>query len=113
MPYAEVTGLDMYHDVQGDGEPLVLVHAGMASVPDRWIPFFAPYLRVIAPEQMGGVVPPTSASGYSDGGIVGLDIAIHHPRRRDVQRDRSCPAVRRAGCRARGSPGRRGAELLM
>jgi len=79
MPYAEVTGLDMYHDVQGDGEPLVLVHAGMASVPDRWIPFFAPYLRVIAPEQMGGVVPPTSASGYSDGGIVGLDIAIHHP----------------------------------
>ena len=108
MPYAEVNGLNMYYDVQGDGEPLVLLHGGMASVPERWIPFFAPRFRVIAPEQMGQGrtadlgerpfhyhdmaedtvalmrhlgVERAAVVGYSDGGIVGLDIAIHHPQR--------------------------------
>ena len=106
MPYAAVNGLDMYYEVHGGGSPLLLLHGGSGSIPDKWIPFFRSDFRVIAPEQMGhgrtadvadrpfhyhdmaedtvelmrqlGI---TSAVvvGYSDGGIIGLDLAIHHP----------------------------------
>jgi pimeloyl-ACP methyl ester carboxylesterase len=108
MPYAAVNGLDMYYEVTGDGPPLVLLHGGMASIPELWTPFFAPHFRVIAPEQMGQGrtadlvdrpfhyhdmaedtvelmrllgIESAAVVGYSDGGIVGLDLAIHHPRR--------------------------------
>jgi pimeloyl-ACP methyl ester carboxylesterase len=108
MPYAAVNGLSMYYDSQGEGSPLLLLHGGMASVPERWVPFFVPHFRVIAPEQMGQGrtadlvdrpfhyhdmaedtvelmrhlgIERASVVGYSDGGIVGLDMAIHHPRR--------------------------------
>jgi alpha-beta hydrolase superfamily lysophospholipase len=108
VPYAAVNGLNMYYEVHGDGPPLLLLHGGSGSIPERWIPFFADRFQVIAIEQMGhgrtadnvdrpfhyhdmaedtvelmrqleigrGVVV-----GYSDGGIIGLDMAIHHPAR--------------------------------
>jgi len=106
--FAAVNGLEMFSEIHGDGSPLLLLHGGMASRPERWIPFFAPNFRVIAPEQMGqGRTPDlvdrplhyhdmaedtielmrqldtesASVIGYSDGGIVGLDMAIHHPTR--------------------------------
>jgi pimeloyl-ACP methyl ester carboxylesterase len=106
--FAAVNGLEMFSQIHGDGSPLLLLHGGMASRPERWIPFFAPNFRVIAPEQMGqGRTPDlvdrplhyhdmaedtielmrqlgiesASVIGYSDGGIVGLDMAIHHPTR--------------------------------
>jgi pimeloyl-ACP methyl ester carboxylesterase len=106
MPFAAVNGLEMFYDIHGDGSPLMLLHGGMASTPEKWIPFFAPHFRVIAPEQMGQGrtadlvdrpfhyhdmaedtvelmrqlgIESASVIGYSDGGVVGLDMAIHHP----------------------------------
>jgi pimeloyl-ACP methyl ester carboxylesterase len=108
MSFAAVNGLEMFYETHGDGAPLLLLHGGMASTPEKWIPFFAAHFRVIAPEQMGQgrtadlVNRPfhyhdmaedtvelmrqlgtesASVVGYSDGGIVGLDMAIHHPER--------------------------------
>lgn len=108
MSYVAVNGLNMYYEVHGDGSPLLLLHGGGGSIPEKWIPFFAPHFRVIAPEQMGhgrtadvldrsfhyhdmaedtvelmrqlGIESATVV-GYSDGGIIGLDMAIHHPER--------------------------------
>jgi pimeloyl-ACP methyl ester carboxylesterase len=108
MPYAAVNGLNMYYEAHGDGSPLLLLHGGSSSIPEKWIPLFTPRFRVIAPEQMGHgrtadlVDRPfhyhdmaedtvelmrqlgTESAvvvGYSDGGIIGLDMAIHHPER--------------------------------
>jgi pimeloyl-ACP methyl ester carboxylesterase len=108
MPYVAVNGLNMYYEVQGEGSPLLLLHGGGGSIPEKWIPFFAPPFRVIAPEQMGHgrtadlvdrpfhyhdmaedtvelmrqlAIESAVVVGYSDGGIIGLDMAIHHPER--------------------------------
>ncbi|HVN36220.1 MAG TPA: alpha/beta hydrolase [Casimicrobiaceae bacterium] len=105
MPYAAVNGLDMYYEIHGEGSPLLLLHGGSDSIPEKWIPFFAPRFRVIAPEQMGHGrtadrvdrpfhyhdmaedtvelmrqlgIESAAVVGYSDGGIIGLDMAIHH-----------------------------------
>ncbi len=82
--------------------------AGRTSIPDAWIPSFASVFRVIAPEQMGHgrtaddvnrpfhyhdmaedtvalldqlSIDSVAILGFSDGGIIGLDIALHHPER--------------------------------
>ena len=108
MPYLPVDGLDMYYEIHGDGPPLLLLHGGSGSIPEKWIPFFTPQFRVIAPEQMGHgrtadlvdrpfhyhemaedtielmrrlEIESAAVVGYSDGGIIGLDMAIHHPER--------------------------------
>jgi pimeloyl-ACP methyl ester carboxylesterase len=108
MPYAAVGGLNMYYEVHGDGPPLLLLHGGSGSILERWIPFFTPRFRVIAIEQMGHgrtadavdrpfhyhamaedtvelmrelAIESAVIVGYSDGGIIGLYIAIHHPDR--------------------------------
>jgi pimeloyl-ACP methyl ester carboxylesterase len=107
MPYAAVNGLDMYYEIHGNGPPLLLLHGGSDSIPEKWIPFFTPRFRVIAPEQMGHGrtgdrvdrpfhyhdmagdtvelmrqlgIESAAIVGYSDGGIIGLDMAIHHSR---------------------------------
>ena len=108
MPYAAVNGLNMYYEVHGDGPPLLLLHGGCGSISEKWISFFSPQFRVIANEQMGHgrtadvmerafhyhemaedtvelmrqlAIEGAVIVGYSDGGIIGLDIAIHHPER--------------------------------
>lgn len=108
MAYAAVNGLNMYYEEHGNGAPLLLLHGGSGSIPERWIPFFSPRFRVIAMEQMGHgrtadlrdrpfhyhdmaedtvelmrhlEIESACVVGYSDGGIIGLDIAIHHPER--------------------------------
>src|SRR5437773_8990459 len=53
MPYATVNGLNMYYEIHGAGPPLLLLHGGTGSIPEEWIPFFAPVFQVIAMEQMG------------------------------------------------------------
>ena len=106
MPYLPVNGLAMYYEVHGNGERLLLLHGGAGSIPEKWIPLFSPHFQVIAPEQMGQgrtadladrafhyhdmaedtvellrllEVETAVIVGYSDGGIIGLDMAIHHP----------------------------------
>jgi pimeloyl-ACP methyl ester carboxylesterase len=108
LPYAAVNGLRMYYEVHGVGPPLLLLHGGTGSIPDRWIPLFSGAFQVIAPEQMGHGrtadvtdrpfqyhalaedtveltrqlgLDASFVVGYSDGGIIGLDIALHHPER--------------------------------
>jgi pimeloyl-ACP methyl ester carboxylesterase len=108
MPFAAINGLQMYYEVHGDGPPLLLLHGGTGSIPERWIPYFEPRFRVIAMEQMGHgrtadamdrsfhyhdmaedtieltrqlQIESAAIVGFSDGGIIGLDIAIHHPER--------------------------------
>jgi len=108
MPYAAVNGLNMYYEAHGEGPPLLLLHGGSGSIPEKWIPFFSPRFQVIAMEQMGHgrtadvmdrsfhyhdmaedtvelmrqlEVESAVVVGYSDGGVIGLDMAIHHPER--------------------------------
>jgi pimeloyl-ACP methyl ester carboxylesterase len=108
MPFAAVNGLDMYYESSGEGPPLLLLHGGSGSIPEKWIPYFLPQFRVIAMEQMGHGrtadlterpfhyhdmaedtvelmrqlhIDSAAVVGYSDGGIIGLDMAIHHPER--------------------------------
>ena len=108
MPYAAVNGLNMYYEVHGEGPPLLLLHGGSGSIPEKWIPFFATRFQVIAMEQMGHgrtadamdrsfhyhdmaedtvelmrqlEIESAVVVGYSDGGIIGLDMAINHPER--------------------------------
>ena len=108
MSYAAVNGLHMYYEIHGKGPSLLLLHGGTGSIPEKWIPFFSPPFRVIAMEQMGHgrtadlmdrafhyhdmaedtvelmrqlEIESAVVVGYSDGGIIGLDMAIHHPDR--------------------------------
>ena len=108
MTYAAVNGLNMYYEVHGAGPPLLLLHGGAGSIPAKWIPYFSPQFQVIAMEQMGHGrtadnmerrfhyhdmaedtvvlmrqlgIECAAVVGYSDGGIIGLDMAIHHPER--------------------------------
>jgi len=108
MPYAAVNRLNMYYEVHGEGPPLLLLHGGTGSIPTKWIPFFSSQFRVIAMEQMGHGrtadvidrafhfhdmaedtvelmlqlgIERAVVVGYSDGGIIGIDMAIHHPER--------------------------------
>jgi pimeloyl-ACP methyl ester carboxylesterase len=108
VPYVAVNGLNMYHEVHGDGPPLLLLHGGSGAIPEAWIPYFTPPFQVIAMEQMGHGrtadcmdrefhyhdmaedtvelmrqlgIERAAIVGYSDGGIIGLDMAIHHPER--------------------------------
>ena len=108
MAYAAVNGLNMYYEVHGAGPPLLLLHGGTGSISAKWIPFFSTQFRVIAMEQMGHgrtadvmdrpfhyhdmaedtvelmrqlEIESAVVVGYSDGGIIGVDMAIHHPER--------------------------------
>ena len=106
--YASVHGLKMYYEIHGQGRPLLLLHGGLGCIP-LWpeaIEYFSKNYRVIAPEQMGhgrtGDDPARAMDyhamaedtadllhqldirevyvlGWSDGGDVGLDLAINHP----------------------------------
>jgi pimeloyl-ACP methyl ester carboxylesterase len=109
VPYASVNELNMYYEVHGeDPSPLLLLHGGTGSIPEKWIPFFSPSFQVTAMEQMGHGqtadlvdrpfhyhnmaedtvelmsqlgIESAVVVGYSDGGIIDLDMAIHHPDR--------------------------------
>ncbi len=106
--YASVHGLKMYYEVHGAGPAVLVLHGGMSSIP-VWptaIEYFSKAYEVVAPEQMGHGRTADDMSrpmdyhamaedtvellrqlkiarvyvlGHSDGAIVGLDLAIHHP----------------------------------
>jgi pimeloyl-ACP methyl ester carboxylesterase len=106
--YASVHGLKMYYEIHGAGPPLLLLHGGLSSIPvwPQAIEYFSREYQVIAPEQMGHgrtaddpgrpmdyhamaedtvellrqlKIAQVFVLGHSDGGIVGLDLAINHP----------------------------------
>ena len=108
--YAEVNGIKMYYEVTGSGEPLILLHGGFYNM-DYWaayqVPEFSKKYKVITVDSRGhgrttdGPGPITydvmtedvfqlmkylkieSAHfvGWSDGGIIGMNMAIAHPER--------------------------------
>jgi pimeloyl-ACP methyl ester carboxylesterase len=103
---ANANGISIYYAVYGQGSPLILLHGGLANA-DYWgrqIPALAPHHTVIVMDSRGhgrstrdarpygydlmaddvvalmGVlkVPKADILGWSDGGILGLDLAMRH-----------------------------------
>jgi pimeloyl-ACP methyl ester carboxylesterase len=101
--------ISVYFEAHGQGKPLILLHGGLGSA-DDWvnqIPVFSQQYRVIAPDSRAqGRTTDSEAPisyhlmaedtlrlmdtleidsayivGWSDGAIIGLDLAIHHPER--------------------------------
>jgi pimeloyl-ACP methyl ester carboxylesterase len=106
---APVNDIEMYYAIYGEGEPLILLHGGLGNADyfANQIPAFAEQYKVIAVDSRGhgrSTVTETPIGyslmasdvlalmdyleidsaylvGWSDGGIIGLDIAINHPER--------------------------------
>jgi pimeloyl-ACP methyl ester carboxylesterase len=106
---APINGIEMYYAVYGSGEPLILLHGGLGHS-DVWgnqIPAFAKQYKVIVADSRGHgrstrtsepysyrlmasdvvalmdhlKIDKAAIVGWSDGGIIGLDIAMNHPER--------------------------------
>ena len=107
--YAPVNGIEMYYAVYGSGDPVILLHGGLGNA-DYWanqVPELAKTHKVIVADSRGHgrsgrnadpysyqlmasdvialmdhlKIDKAALIGWSDGGIIGLDIAIHHPER--------------------------------
>jgi pimeloyl-ACP methyl ester carboxylesterase len=110
MPSASVNGIDLYYEVHGTGQPLVLLHGGLMTIDLNWAPLLGPLSaqhQVIAVELQGhGHTPdpdrPMSITtmgddvvalldhlgvaeadvfGFSLGGLVAFAMAFDHPGR--------------------------------
>lgn len=109
--YAQVRGLRMYYEVHGHGPTLVLLHGGMGNGTQfaKQVPAFRSRHTLVIPDlcaqgrttdRPGPLTYHDMAEdvialldqlhvrrfdvmGWSDGGIVGLDLAVHHPERID------------------------------
>ncbi len=108
--YAPVNGLKMYYEIQGSGEPVVLLHGAFMAITDEWREWFNELARtrkVIAVEMQGHgrtadidrdmtfenlsddvaalldhlKIPNADVIGYSLGGGVALQTAIRHPEK--------------------------------
>ena len=106
---ASVNGIELYYAVYGKGSPVVLLHGGLGNS-DYWgnlIPALASRYQVIVMDSRGHgrstrdaqpygydlmasdvlalmdflKLPKADIVGWSDGGIIGLDIAMNHPDR--------------------------------
>ena len=110
MPNVKLpTAVDLYYETHGSGEPLILLHGGLGHS-DVWgnqIPVFAKQYKVIVVDSRGhgrstrdqrpfgyqlmaddviGLmdflkIQKAAIIGWSDGAIVGLDIAMQQPAR--------------------------------
>src|SRR3984893_2853091 len=93
--HAKVNGISLYYAAIGHGSPVVLLHGGLANS-DYWgnqIKALAPHHTVIAVDSRGhGAddvvalldtlhIAKADVVGWSDGAILGLDLAIRHPGR--------------------------------
>jgi pimeloyl-ACP methyl ester carboxylesterase len=107
--YAPVNGIKIWYATFGSGAPVILLHGGLANS-NYWgllVRALAPHYRVIVMDSRGhgrstrdarpygydlmasdvlalmGYLKIDKAAlvGWSDGGIIGLDIALHHPER--------------------------------
>ncbi len=107
--YAQVNGINLYYEVYGSGEPLILLHGNGGSINafSNQIPFFEKYYQVIAidsrlqgksggsPERISYElmasdfcalldflnVKTTNVLGWSDGGIDGILMAMNCPEK--------------------------------
>ena len=106
---APVNGVEIYYAEYGAGPPVILLHGGLANS-DYWgnlIPALSPHYRVIVMDSRGhgrstrdaqpygydlmasdvvGLmdylkIQKADVVGWSDGAIIGLDIAMNHPDR--------------------------------
>ncbi len=106
---ANINGIDIYYEVYGKGDPLLLLHGGLGNGDYfvNQIPAFDKDYQVIVMDSRGhgrssfddkpisyelmasdvlGLldhlgIQKTDLVGWSDGGIIGLELAIHHPDR--------------------------------
>ena len=107
--YASVNGIKIWHAIFGRGTPVILLHGGLANA-DYWgelVPALAPRYRVVVMDSRGHgrssrdarpfgydlmasdvlalmdflKIDKAALIGWSDGAIIGLDIAMHHPER--------------------------------
>lgn len=107
--YAAVNGINLYYEIYGEGQPLVLIHGGGSTIQSnfaRVIPLFAKNRKVIAVELQAhgrtsdrdtGVTFEQDADdvaallkhlniakadflGFSNGGTTTMQIAIRHPQ---------------------------------
>lgn len=107
--YAPVNGVKIWYAVFGEGQPVVLLHGGLGNS-DYWgnqVPELAKHYKVIVMDSRGhgrstrneepygydlmasdvvGLldylkIDKAALVGWSDGAILGLDIALHHPER--------------------------------
>jgi pimeloyl-ACP methyl ester carboxylesterase len=107
--YAPINGIKIWYAAFGAGAPVILLHGGLANS-NYWgklVPALAPRYRVIVMDSRGHgrssrddkpygydlmasdvvalmdylKIDKAALIGWSDGAIVGLDIAMHHPER--------------------------------
>jgi pimeloyl-ACP methyl ester carboxylesterase len=107
--YAPVNGIKMYYAVYGQGSPILFIHGGLANA-DYWanqvIALSKTHKVIVADSRGHGrstrtsapmgydlmasdyvalldylKIPKTALVGWSDGGIIGIDIAMSHPDR--------------------------------
>jgi pimeloyl-ACP methyl ester carboxylesterase len=107
--YAPVNGIKIWYAIFGRGPPVILLHGGLANS-NYWgnlIPALAEHYQVIVMDSRGHgrstrnsepfgydlmtsdvlvvmdflKLEKTAVVGWSDGAIIGLNIAIHHPAR--------------------------------
>lgn len=105
--YVRANGLNIYYEEYGEGEPLILVHGGLATL-ESWraqLPTFGKHFRTIAPDSRGHgrTDNPTGSFsyrlmaedlaafiqalglrkpliyGYSDGGQITLELGMRFP----------------------------------
>jgi pimeloyl-ACP methyl ester carboxylesterase len=105
--YAAVNGIKLYHEIYGEGDPLVLIHGGLTAISQMqgWVQPLAKRRQVIAVEMQGHgrsadtdrpmsfsamgddlaalldylSVPNADLVGHSFGGASALRAAIQHP----------------------------------
>ncbi|MBA3869618.1 MAG: alpha/beta hydrolase [Anaerolineae bacterium] len=106
--YAPINGLNMYYEIHGEGQPLVLLHGNFSAIGTSFgqmIPELAKTRQIVAIDQQGhgrtaDIDRPLSPAqmakdtialldylglkqvdifGYSNGSVVALQIAIEHP----------------------------------
>jgi pimeloyl-ACP methyl ester carboxylesterase len=107
--YADINGIRLYYETFGSGPPVLVLHGGTGSLEDMrcQIAALAAERFVVAPDSRGQgrssdadvplsyglmaddmlklldrlAIGRVDIVGWSDGGIIGLDLAIHHPER--------------------------------
>ncbi len=107
--YADVNGIRLYHEIYGEGEPLVLIHGGLTTIDQMqgWVQPLAETRQVIAVEMQGHcrtadtdrpmtfgtmgddiaalldvlAVRKADLVGHSFGGASAIRTAIQHPDR--------------------------------